>query len=316
MDRENIKRRLEDVELLHRVGASLSGTLEMGDLTIRFHGALREIVAFENMLLVLRDETEGVSQAFAFDGSGARGEVTGRRLEDTEGRPEGLFFDDVGTATYTRDFAAGEAANLRLRLDFASETLPSNQKMVLLETICQQAGTALSNGHLYRLANTDTLTSLASRRYFERALRSVAVREDGFAVIMLDLDWFKKINDAIGHRAGDTVLRDLARILKGSLRVMDVAARYGGEEFVILLPATPSPVAAAVAERIRRTLDQRTLVIDGRSVRYTASFGVADAAERWQTGDPMDVVWQADAALLEAKRAGRNQVVTYSSLRI
>ena len=122
----------------------MAGTLEMGDLIIRFHSALREIVHFDQMLLVLQDSTEGMSQAFAFSGSGARGEVTDLRLEDSESRPEGLYFNDDGTATYTRDFTAGEAANMRLRLDFETETLPSNHKMVLLETVCQQAGTALS----------------------------------------------------------------------------------------------------------------------------------------------------------------------------
>ena len=146
-------------------------------------------------------------------------------------------------------------------------------------------------------------------------MRVEAARHEPFAVIMLDLDLFKRVNDERGHRVGDLVLQDLASILRGSLRVMDVAARYGGEEFVILLPESSSPEAAAVAERIRRVLDQRKLAVDSHLVRYTASFGVAAVSDLEEIGDPMEVVWKADQALLEAKRAGRNQVVTSAALR-
>jgi len=186
--------------------------------------------------------------------------------------------------------------------------------MVLLETVCQQAGTALSNARLYRLANTDPLTGVAIRRYFARALRLAAARGEPFAAIMLDLDLFKRINDARGHKVGDMVLQDLATILLGSIRAMDVVARYGGEEFVILLPSSTSPEAAAMAERVRRTLERRTLTADNRPVRYTASFGVAASSDLDDGTDPMEVVWKADEALLEAKRAGRNQVVTFAAL--
>ena len=114
---------------------------------------------------------------------------------------------------------------------------------------------------------------MAIRRYFERALRQTARRGVPYAVVILDLDWFKRINDTFGHRTGDLVLQDLATVLKGTLRAMDVAARFGGEEFVILLPSASSPEAAAVAERLRRQVEAKRLTIEGQMVRYTASFG-------------------------------------------
>jgi len=314
-DRATITQRLEDLELLHRVGGLLSETLELGELVRRMRGILREVVPFRAMLLTMEDTGERLSQLYAFDGDGRRAEVSTSWIEDTEGRPEGLFFESDRSSVYTRDLAVGEGATVRLRLDFRPEDVPDNGQLVLIETICRQAGTALSNARLYRLANTDPLTGVALRRYFERALRGVAARGDRFAVVMLDLDWFKQVNDAYGHRTGDLVLRDLANLLTGSLRALDVAARYGGEEFVILMPGTGSPEAAGAAERIRRSLDQRRLPVGGRSVRYTASFGVAASTDLDDATDPMEVVWRADAALLEAKRAGRNQVVTYAALQ-
>ncbi|MCP4899036.1 MAG: GGDEF domain-containing protein [bacterium] len=314
-DRESLRKRLEEMEVLHRAGTALSGTLELGELVRRLHSTLVQVVPAHAMLLLVRDAVgEGIPQVYSFDASGQRGDGDPDWVADTEGRPEGLFAEPDGVFVFVRDLGPGESGDVRLRLDMPAEGLPSDERMRLLETTCRQAGTAFSNARLYRLANTDPLTGVAQRRYFERALRQVSVGDGGFAVFMLDLDWFKRINDAYGHKVGDDVLRDLAGILKGSLRVMDVCARYGGEEFIILLPGSTSPEAAAVAERIRRILDQRTLEIDEHVIRYTASFGVADHHDLGPMADPMGVVWRADTALLEAKRAGRNQVVSYASL--
>lgn len=313
-DRATITQRLEDVELLHRVGGLLAETLELGELVRRLHGILCEVGQFQTMLLIMEDSTERLSNLYAFDGNGHRSDVPTGWVDDTQARPEGLFFESDGSAVYTRDLAVGEGATVRLRLDFRGDSLPNNPQLVLIETICRQAGTALSNARLYRLANMDPLTGVAIRRYFERGLRTLAARGEPFAAIMLDLDWFKQVNDAFGHRVGDLVLLDLADALSGSLRALDVPARYGGEEFVILLPGASSPEAAGVAERIRRSLEHRRVVADGRSVRYTASFGIAASTDIDDATDPMEVVWKADAALLEAKRAGRNQVVTYHAV--
>jgi len=313
-DRENLKARLDDLELLQRAGVALSGTLEMGELVRRFQDVVRDVVGYERLLLMIDDPGDNLSQVYVFDGEGSRSEVGTETLADTDGRPEGLFAEPDGGAVYARDLVVGEGARIRLRLDFPAKSEPSEADMNLFETICQQMGTAASNARLYRLANTDPLTGVAIRRYFERALRQLAARGERFAVIMLDIDWFKRVNDDHGHRAGDVVLRDLATILVGSLRVMDVAVRYGGEEFLILLPGGSSPEAAAVAERIRRALDRRRLTVEDQIIRYTASFGVASTEDVSGAADPMEVVWKADSALLEAKRSGRNQVVTFAAL--
>jgi len=314
-DRRRIRRRLQDLRLLHRAGSTLSGTLEMGDVVRRLHAILRDIREFDRLLVLVRESDMPDPQIFISDSMGQRGEADPLLVEETESRPEGLFFEADGSSVFTRDLRVGDTATARVRVDFPASTAPGRPSMVLLETICRQAAAALSNARLYLLANTDPLTGLAIRRYFERALRAAAT-QGVFALILLDLDWFKGINDTYGHQAGDRVLEDLAGVLSGTLRVMDVAARYGGEEFIVLLPEASSPEAAAVAERIRRTLERRTLVLDdGQSIHYSASFGVACARDLEEGVDPMECVWKADEALLEAKRSGRNQVMTWAGIR-
>ncbi len=314
VDRDSLRRRLADLERLHRAGEALSGTLELSEVIRRLHLTICDVVPFVTMLLILEEAGGRAAQVYAFDAEGRRREIQGDVVIKTQGRPEGLQADPEGGGVLIKDLPVSGAATARLRLDFKKGFVPTGQRLALLDTVCRQAAAAVGNAQLYRLANTDPLTGLAIRRYFERALRLIAARGEQFAVIMLDLDWFKRINDELGHRAGDEVLLDLAGVLEGSLRVMDIAVRYGGEEFVVLLPGASSPEAAAAAERIRRTLEQRTILVGGRVVRYTASFGVAGTGDEARPGDPMEIVWRADAALLAAKRSGRNQVVTAASL--
>ncbi len=314
-DRRRIDRRLRDLRLLHQAGSTLSGSLEMGDVVRRLHFILKGVREFEQLLILVRESDRPEPQVFISDSEGQRGEADPLLIEETESRPEGLFFESDGSSIFTRDLKVGDTATARIRLDFPAADSPERPSMVLLETICRQAAAALSNARLYLLANTDPLTGLAIRRFFERALRTVASR-GGFALILLDLDWFKGINDTFGHQAGDLVLVDLAAILSGTLRVMDVAARYGGEEFIVLLPEATSPEAVAVAERIRRTLELRSLEVGNeQEIHYTASFGVACAGDLDEGADPMEAVWKADEALLEAKRSGRNQVMSWAGIQ-
>jgi diguanylate cyclase (GGDEF)-like protein len=162
---------------------------------------------------------------------------------------------------------------------------------------------------LRHLAMYDPLTEVYNRRAFmELAEREVARarRTHGpFAVLMMDLDRFKRINDEFGHQAGDRVLAAFAALAKGNVRAPDIVGRYGGEEFCALLPATGAAEAHAVAERIRGAVRERPL--GGLPAAITVSIGLAVC----DTGDcPLDaMIGQADEALYLAKRAGRDRVV-------
>jgi len=173
----------------------------------------------------------------------------------------------------------------------------------------------LKNKLQFALENAahDPLTGLFNRRYFERRLREEAAHarrhKRPFAIIMLDLDHFKLVNDTYGHEDGDRVLIHVAETIGHALREDDVACRYGGEELVLLLRSTPGTAARVVANRLRTALAEKGLALGAKKEmkHITFSAGVAAADER-NDFDAKDIVARADQALYRAKRAGRNRV--------
>jgi diguanylate cyclase (GGDEF)-like protein/PAS domain S-box-containing protein len=161
-----------------------------------------------------------------------------------------------------------------------------------------------------QLSLTDPLTGLGNRRSIQQALRrecdELRRYDRRFAVLFLDIDQFKSVNDRYGHDTGDDVLRLVAATLASCTRASDVVGRWGGEEFVVIAAAADGEPALEVAERIRRLIAQAWLdTPDGQQLRVTVSIGVAPA----RAGEsPRSLVDRADRAMLIAKRAGRNAV--------
>ncbi len=162
---------------------------------------------------------------------------------------------------------------------------------------------------LERDATRDGLTGLLNQKTFRERLAAVVGRLDGrypCAVVMLDLDHFKRVNDTYGHPAGDEVLRKCASVIRKTIRKVDFAGRYGGEEFVIYLAHTDRDHASQVAERLRLIIRQTKFAFSGKEVGVTASFGVACCPEQGRTGE--DILKRADEALYRSKEAGRDRV--------
>ncbi len=165
-----------------------------------------------------------------------------------------------------------------------------------------------------RLAMTDPLTGLHNRRYAEEQLAAIAGRARAlgatFAVMVVDLDRFKAVNDVHGHAAGDAVLVEVARRLKATLRGDDLLARIGGEEFLVVLPGVGLAEAEAVAGRLCAAMQERGFVLpSGRGLLLTASIGLALGNDGAAAGEGVvSVIERADQALLRSKSAGRNQV--------
>ncbi len=163
------------------------------------------------------------------------------------------------------------------------------------------------------MAITDALTGLFNRRYMESHLGTLveqaASRGKPLSALVIDIDYFKAINDTHGHDAGDDVLRDFALRIKRSIRGIDLACRYGGEEFVIIMPETDMAVAAMVAERLRRRIAAEPFAINAgaRTIPVTISIGIAGLRGRDDSAAAM--LKRADQALYRAKRDGRNRVV-------
>lgn len=161
-------------------------------------------------------------------------------------------------------------------------------------------------------ATHDPLTGAANRRALNTELDrgiSLATRSgQPLSLLMLDIDWFKKVNDAWGHQAGDGVLRGLAQRLQERLRRQDFLARFGGEEFVVVLPDTTPEGALVVAEGLRRAVADQPFAVEGRDIAITVSLGVGTALPSGVAGTADRLIGAADHALYLAKAKGRNRV--------
>jgi len=164
---------------------------------------------------------------------------------------------------------------------------------------------------IYRLMTMDALTQTHNRRYFNEALereynRSLRYRRS-LSLILFDIDHFKKINDTYGHVAGDSVLRQLAMVVKPRLRQQDCLARVGGEEFAVLLPEVENPGARIAADKVRAIVEAARFLIDNKEFGCTVSVGVITFDARMTS--PQMLYEMADKNLYAAKNAGRNRVV-------
>lgn len=251
----------------------------------------------------------------------------GRSLEEVLGRPYTDFlseqsqqvfrerFPEFARDGYIRDLEMelikGTGSPMPILISATAIRDAQGNFLASRTTVFDNTEQKMNEAQLERLARTDVLTSLSNRRdFYERAQQEVArAKRSGkaFSLMLLDVDFFKKINDQYGHAGGDEVLRRLSRVLSDLLREVDSPARLGGEEFVVLMPETPLEGARLVAERVRAGMEATVVELgDGRLIRFTVSIGLA----HWADGeDDIDVpLHRADEALYRAKAGGRNQV--------
>lgn len=165
---------------------------------------------------------------------------------------------------------------------------------------------------------TDPLLGICNRRFIDRRLSEEVERAKrhrlDLAVMLLDIDYFKKVNDTWGHQNGDLVLKNIALLLHSNLRQSDLLARYGGEEFVVVSPHTPKTEVLVVAERLRKSVEQATILLNGENgqheLKVTISIGVSYLYQ--PTDKPEELIMRADKALYMAKKKGRNMVLDCS----
>jgi diguanylate cyclase (GGDEF)-like protein len=166
---------------------------------------------------------------------------------------------------------------------------------------------------LIEMSRLDPLTRLFNRSHLEQGLIGDLKRSERFgtalSVIMIDIDCFKSINDSFGHLCGDQVIRQIASLLKETVRQIDLVGRYGGEEFCCILPETDAESACVLAERLRQTVEQAELGPEGHPLHVTISLGVAESGESCNTLETL--IKAADDALYASKRSGRNKVTCH-----
>ena len=189
----------------------------------------------------------------------------------------------------------------------------SKRDISYLEQLTRQSAITISRANAYskvlQYATLDALTNLNNRRQFETRLKQeIAItkrQSNPLCAMMIDIDYFKKVNDTYGHASGDVVLRTVATVIKAHLRESDIPARYGGEEFAVLLPYTHIEEAQIVGERLRKAIEETSVQLDNFNINVTISMGLAEFHSD-ESGE--ELFERADKALYEAKESGRNRV--------
>ena len=205
---------------------------------------------------------------------------------------------------------------LQERIAIEDETTYTEYEQNMIMSIASLATVAINNASLMEMSSTDMMTHLRLKYFFfnqlTEAIDKAFEQDENIAVLMFDIDFFKKFNDTYGHECGDFVLISVANIIKSSLRESDIASRYGGEEFTVLLRKGNKSEAMKVAERIRKKIEGYDFVYNDQHLHVTVSGGVSVFDTKTNPVDlPNIFVNQADSGLYMSKRNGRNQVTFF-----
>lgn len=206
------------------------------------------------------------------------------------------------------------------KISLPEEQAYSSYEKELILTIASLAAVAIYNSTLLERSSTDMMTHLKLKYFFYNVLTdkldAAMAQNLPLAVIMFDIDFFKRFNDTYGHACGDYVLQTVAKIIRSCIRSCDLASRYGGEEFTVMLDKTGKDDAMTVAERIRRHVEEYDFCYENQHVKVTISIGVTVFdSEKNLVSSPKQLVDQADQALYVSKRSGRNRV-TFADERL
>lgn len=202
-------------------------------------------------------------------------------------------------------------------LGFMKGSISEYEKSVL-EILTNQTSVAISNALLFEkvnlMATTDGLTGVYNHRYFQEKLGEEIERASRYSeklvFMLLDIDFFKKVNDTYGHPVGDLVLKSVSKLLKTLARKVDIVARYGGEEFAVIMVQTAKEGGEKFAERIRKGIEESEVFYPGGKLKVTASIGLACFPD--DAKDKSSLIAKADKALYKAKKTGRNKVISYN----
>jgi diguanylate cyclase (GGDEF)-like protein len=325
-----VQRRAAQLEAINSLAKQTTVELDIKDLLERFCNQLPKSFPVDGVAVLLRDEenalvlranNEGLSSDFEFDQLLARFKDCSKTRDASDAVvSHAIQCEDPCIRSAHAEVClplVSFGTNIGI-LVCASKTLRKfgAQDVQALESVADILATALQNSiyveKVRQLASRDGLTGMLNRRAFEERIVEEITRADRYggnlAILMIDIDHFKAVNDEFGHLLGDEVLKHAATIFSHQLRKVDLVCRFGGEEFAIILPSTNLESASAVAEKLRRAFF--THVFSGVSRPITVSIGVAAFPEHGTQRDTL--VHSADKALYQAKLDGRNRIATAS----
>jgi diguanylate cyclase (GGDEF)-like protein len=323
------RHRASQLEAINAIAQQTTAVLDVKELLSKVCSLVQGSFHISHVSVLLRDEEDLVLRAHhgtltsrvpeggrlpAGAGLWGRALSLGKTLveSDVSAAPDYIgFYEETGSRMCIPLVSFGQTLGVLL-LDSDKPRSFRTADVQSLESVADICATAIQNAHyverVKQLAYLDGLTGIFNRRFFELRIVEEIERSrrfgSGMAVIMIDIDQFKRLNDEFGHLLGDEVLRQVSSILHQQLRKIDVVCRYGGEEFAIILSQTSPKYALGVAEKLRRMTERWQFPGVPRPV--TISAGVALCPEQGETRDSL--VAAADASLYEAKQQGRNRV--------
>ncbi len=277
------------------------GSRDRASLIVLAGGVVGEVHALDVDVTVLG---RGGEADIKVDDAG----ISRRHARVTRG-PNGFVVEDLGSTngTFVGDQPVKEPTPLR-----DGDRIGLGKTAVIKFTLQDELERTFHR-QMYESSVRDPLTQVFNRKYLMERLASELsyARRHGksLSLLVLDIDHFKKVNDSLGHLAGDAALRALAALLATQLRAEDVVARYGGEEFVLVARGISAPSTLSFAERIRRATEALVVPWEPEGFRLTVSIGVAFTADGTGFATPDEVIAAADQKMYAAKQAGRNRVV-------
>jgi diguanylate cyclase (GGDEF)-like protein/PAS domain S-box-containing protein len=332
---EQAQRRADTSETLRKAGVAIAETLETDEAVTRILEQLKQVIPYDSasVQLINGDELEIVGGSgfadpkavigirFAVHGDNPNSVVVEtekpyllRNVGDVYGEfkkpPHNHIKSWLGVPLIAQNKLIG-----LLSIDSSEESHFTDDDISIAVTFANQVSITLENARMFQEAQSQALTDPLTGVYNRRGLLEMAAadfakaiaRGYSFSGIMIDLDYFKNVNDTHGHDIGDQVLCEAANRFKNCIRGLDYVGRYGGEEFLVVLPETNLNTARIVAERLRKVLaDNPVSIGDGLEINVTASLGIANRDENTKTLEIL--ITRADQALYVAKHNGRNRV--------
>lgn len=338
-----LTRQIKKLEMLYDVGRALSIIDNRNFLLTEILGHAAAIAKAEKGSIMLFDDSTGELVVQVVKGVGAeieqkiiKGEITTKRLKRGEGiagkvaqtgRPIVVNNVEEASTGFVKAKTTRVSSILCVPLEVHKDVIGvlnitnksageefTDDDLQIIQQVADQAAVAIHNARLYELAVTDGLTKVYIRRHLFQRLAEEMKRAQRYSMpitlLMVDIDFFKSVNDRYGHPCGDRVLTEVARVLRMSVREIDLIGRYGGEEFCVVLPSTTIEGGLTVAYRMHALLEELDIECEGSPVRVSVSGGLANFPEH--VDNMSDLIKFADAALYHSKRTGRNKTTVFS----
>lgn len=287
---EKMKQRITEEEDLNEIARKLEGILDFEQLITTILRKVHSFIHAEEVTLRLEDQEQGINLMRNYDGNKIR------NLNFTI-PPKSV--NAVELPMVTRD------RNIGILIVKPKEPL-DKESLVLLTNLVKHISLCLANSMLYKISIEDTLTGLYTRRYFEQKLTegiAEVQRDNGkLAIVLFDIDNLKDVNDRMGHKMGDHVLKNFSQILKVNSRKRDVIARWGGDEFVAIIPGATEEEARVFGERMKELFSDETFIAENKHMKCSVSYGSLEYHPKSHIRDS-EIFHEVDKRLLLMKKA-------------